>query len=101
MRVWKPSDACARTCVQVALLVKNAFLRRELGADKQEERFAKAVFELHAMIFYSYEEQWTHMHGLSIRPAAMQNTLDDYGYSSARVINGLLSELALFFLLHT
>lgn len=38
----------------------------------QEERFAKAVFELHATIFYSYEEQWTHMHGLSIRPQAMQ-----------------------------
>ena len=66
----------------------------------QEERFAKAVFELHATIFYAYEEQWTHMHGLSIRPQPMQDVLDEYGYASARVIGGLISELALYFLLY-
>ena len=55
------------------LLVKNYFIRRDKGEDeRQEERFAKAVFELHTTIFYSYEEYWTHMHGLSIRPMVMQ-----------------------------
>ena len=56
----------------VHLLCKNGFLRRDKGNDKNEERFAKAVYELHCTIFESYEESWTKMTGLSWRPSPLQ-----------------------------
>lgn len=77
---WTPATIFVASDHLVALLVKNYFIRRDKGDDeRQEERFAKAVFELHTTIFYSYEEQWTHMHGLSIRPQVMQVRMGDGG----------------------
>jgi hypothetical protein len=72
-RVARRGRDSAVACGGAQVLVKNYFIRRDKTEDeRQEERFAKAVFELHTTIFYSYEEYWTHMHGLSIRPQAMQ-----------------------------
>ncbi len=42
------------------LLVKNGYVRRHKGADTDDERFAKALFEFHSTIFYSYEVRTTH-----------------------------------------
>lgn len=70
---WTPASIFVASDHLVQKLVRNYFIRREKGEDeRQEERFAKAVFELHTTIFYSFEEHWTHMHGLSIRPQVMQ-----------------------------
>lgn len=99
---WTPSTIFVASDHLVQLCVKNFFLRRSKAEDeKQEERFAKAVFELHANIFYTYEEQWSHMHGLTIRPKAMQDILDNSRFCEEQVVCGLLSELALYFLIYT
>ncbi|KAG2500666.1 hypothetical protein HYH03_001432 [Edaphochlamys debaryana] len=99
---WTPASIFVASDHLVQMLVKNYFLRRDKGEDeRQEERFAKAVFELHTTIFYSYEEHWTHMHGLSIRPQCMQDVLDKSRYCDETVVCGMLTELALYFLVYT
>ncbi|KAG1659988.1 hypothetical protein FOA52_009662 [Chlamydomonas sp. UWO 241] len=83
------------------MLVGNFFIRRELGDDTPEERFAKAVHELHATHFMSYEAHWCTHVGLSNRTRKAQGVLSKECFSDPTVVNGLLSELALWFLLHT
>ncbi|GLI62082.1 hypothetical protein VaNZ11_004642 [Volvox africanus] len=99
---WTPATIFVAGDHLTQLLVKNYFIRRDKGEDeRQEERFAKAVFELHTTIFYSYDEYWTHMHGLSIRPMAMQEVLSKHRFCDEAVVCGLLTELALYFLIYT
>ncbi|GIL75226.1 hypothetical protein Vretimale_7896 [Volvox reticuliferus] len=99
---WTPATIFVAGDHLTQLLVKNYFIRRDKGEDeRQEERFAKAVFELHTTIFYSYEEYWTHMHGLSIRPMAMQEVLSKHRFCDEAVVCGLLTELALYFLIYS
>ncbi len=61
----------------------------------------QALFELHSTIFKPYEEEWTKLVGLSCRTAGAQRVLRNRAYSDPRATNGLLSELALYFLLYS
>ncbi|EFJ48653.1 hypothetical protein VOLCADRAFT_90840 [Volvox carteri f. nagariensis] len=83
------------------LLVKNGYVRRHRGDDSDEERFAKALFEFHSTIFYSYEMQWIKMQRLSPRAQRFTDELRERVFSDHHVINGLLCELALYFLIYT
>ncbi|KAJ9526805.1 hypothetical protein QJQ45_017439, partial [Haematococcus lacustris] len=86
----------------ISLLCKAGYVRRGPSAkDTDDERFAKALFELHTNIFYSYEQQWTKLVNLSWRTYAAQQFLDSYSYSDPRVIHGLLCELGLWFLIYS
>ena len=61
----------------------------------------QALFELHSTIFKSYEVNWTKLVGLTHRTAGAQQVLDTHAFSDPRAANGLLSELALYFLIYT
>eukprot|EP00198_Chlamydomonas_reinhardtii_P003823 XP_001693159.1 1,3-beta-D-glucan synthase [Chlamydomonas reinhardtii] len=83
------------------LLVKNGYVRRGKGEDTDDERFGKALFEFHSTIFYSYEMQWTKMQRLSARPQRFTDDLRERVFSDHHIQNGLLAELALYFLIYT
>jgi hypothetical protein len=54
-REYVPGSIFAAADHLIQLLVKNGYVRRHRGDDTDEERFAKALFEFHSTIFYSYE----------------------------------------------
>ncbi len=54
------------------LLCKQAYIRRPEGGEPDEERFAKALAELHATIFHTYEHYWCTLVGLPWRTSVAQ-----------------------------
>eukprot|EP00955_Chlamydomonas_euryale_P052052 355041-Chlamydomonas_euryale.AAC.17 len=67
------------------LLVRNFYLRRAQGSDTPEERFGRAVHELHATTFLSYEASWCPHVGLSNRTRRAQTVLNNDAYSDPKV----------------
>ncbi|GIL51750.1 hypothetical protein Vafri_7680 [Volvox africanus] len=100
-REYVPATIFAAADHLIQLLVKNGYVRRHRGDDTDEERFAKALFEFHSTIFYSYEMQWIKMQQLSPRAQRFTDELREKIFSEHYVINGLLCELALYFLIFT
>ncbi|GLI69231.1 hypothetical protein VaNZ11_013721 [Volvox africanus] len=100
-REYVPAAIFAAADHLIQLLVKNGYVRRHRGDDTDEERFAKALFEFHSTIFYSYEMQWIKMQQLSPRAQRFTDELREKVFSEHYVINGLLCELALYFLIFT
>jgi 1,3-beta-glucan synthase len=84
------------------LLCKCGYIRRgKQENETDEERFAKAVMELHTTIFYSYEHHWTKLVNVSWRARPAQEVLETHAFSDPRAVHGLLCELALWFLIYT
>ncbi|KXZ43170.1 hypothetical protein GPECTOR_99g805 [Gonium pectorale] len=100
-REYVPAGIFAAADHLIQLLVKNGYVRRNRGDDSDDERFGKALFEFHSVIFYSYEMQWTKMQRLSPRPQRFTDELRERVFSDQHITNGLLSELALYFLIYT
>ncbi|GLC51113.1 hypothetical protein PLESTB_000467200 [Pleodorina starrii] len=64
-------------------------------------RFAMAVYELHNTIFHQYEQRWCPHLELRPRPRELQRLLETSRWADGSAVNGLLSELALYFLLYS
>ncbi len=96
---WVPATILLAGDHLVHLIVKNA-VARDKASQTPEERFARAVWGVHASVFSSYEDQWCRRMKLPARLRSADQ-LAEHVFSDPHLVHGLLAELALWFLIYT
>ncbi|MEW5305138.1 MAG: hypothetical protein WDW36_007699 [Sanguina aurantia] len=82
-------------------LLVRCSMRRLNSCSTEHQRFTAALWQLHSEVFHSYAHRWAPHVGLPPQPQAFTELLKTSAPDDPRVLHGLLSQLSLYFLLHS